>query len=76
MNKRLATALAAYAALSVAASLILHGKTLGVVLILFGYFAVRTAIADKIQSKHEPLRDESSQPDTQNPDSESEPERR
>ncbi len=76
MNKRLATALAAYAALSVAASLVLHGKPLGVVLILFGYFAVRTVIADKIQAGHDPLRDESSQPETQNSASESEPEHR
>jgi hypothetical protein len=47
MTKRLATALAAYAVLSVIAFFVLKGTALYVVLILFGYFAVRTLIAVK-----------------------------
>jgi hypothetical protein len=76
MNKRLATALGAYAALSVLAVLVLHGKPLWVVLILFGYFAIRTVIADKIRSERESVRDDSSRTETAHPDSESEAGRR
>jgi hypothetical protein len=47
MNKRLAGALAAYAILAVIAAVVLHGKMLYAVLILFAYFAIRTLIAVK-----------------------------
>ena len=53
MNKRLATALAAFAALGVVASFVLHGKPLLVVLILFAYFAVRSVIADRMRAQNE-----------------------
>jgi hypothetical protein len=76
MKKRLATAMAAYAALGVIAAFVLHGTPLAVVLILFGYFAFRTLIAAKIRSQAErdsdPIRDDTSQSET--PDSESGPE--
>ena len=61
MNKRLAGSLVAFAVLAVVASYLLHGKVLAVVLILYGYFAVRTVIADKLKSQNDSLRDESSQ---------------
>jgi hypothetical protein len=72
MNKRLAWSLVAYAALAAIAAFVLHGKVLWVVLILYGYFAVRTFIADKMRSQQESDRDESFQSETSNPDSESE----
>ena len=66
----------AFAALSVIAAFILHGTALAAVLILFGYFAVRTLIAYKMRSQaeqdSEPIRDDSSQSET--PDSGSDPE--
>jgi len=46
MKNRLTQALIAYAALSVAAYFMLSGTVLLVILILFGYFAVRTVIAN------------------------------
>lgn len=46
-NKRLLTALAAYAILAGIALLRLHGKVLYAVLILFGGLAAKTLIADK-----------------------------
>lgn len=75
MSKRLATALAAFAALGVVASFVLHGKPLLVVLILFGYFAVRSLIAEKIRAQNESERDAQFQSGTQEADSESEVER-
>jgi hypothetical protein len=47
MNKRLAAALAAYAILALIAVILLNGKMLYGVLIVFAYFAVRTLIAVK-----------------------------
>jgi hypothetical protein len=47
MNKRLVTALMAYAVLGVFAFFLLKGTPLYIVLILFGYFALRTVIAYK-----------------------------
>jgi hypothetical protein len=72
MNKRLLTAMAAYAALGIVAAFLLHGRVLLVVLILFGYFAVRTFIAEKIRQQAEaeppaqpdPFRDEPFQDDS------------
>jgi hypothetical protein len=77
MNKRLATALAAFAALGVVASFLLHGKPLLVVLILFAYFAVRTVIADRMRIQREseqPVSEQDSafQSEPRNPDSEPE----
>ena len=73
MKKRLATAMAAYAALGVTAAFVLHGTPLAVVLILFGYFAVRTLIAAKIRSQAEqesdPNREETSRSETPDPHS-------
>lgn len=48
MNKRLASALAAYAILIAIAAWRLSGKMLYAVLIMFGYFIARTLIAAKI----------------------------
>jgi predicted membrane protein len=71
--KRLATAMAAFAALSVIAAFILHGTALAAVLILFGYFAVRTLIAHKMRSQaeqdSEPIQNALSQSETPDPDS-------
>ena len=75
MNKRLATALAAYAALGVLAAFILQGKPLLVVLILFGYFAVRSVIADRMRVQRESEQNELFQSETRDTDSESEAER-
>jgi uncharacterized membrane protein len=80
MNKRLYTALAAFAALGVVASFVLHGKPLLVVLILFAYFAVRTVIADRVRAQSESERRVSEpnaafQSETPDSDSESEAER-
>ena len=77
MNKRLATALAAFAALGVVASFLLHGKPLLVVLILFAYFAFRTVIADRMRIQREKEErvselNAASQSEPQDPDSESE----
>lgn len=72
MNKRLATALAAFGVLGVVAAFVLHGKTLLVVLILFAYFAVRTVIADRMRAQRESERDASFQSETPHADSESE----
>ncbi len=72
MNKRLATALAAYVALGVVAAFLLHGLPLWIVLGLFASFAVRSIAADRIQSLNAPMRDESSHTETENPGSESE----
>jgi hypothetical protein len=47
MNKRLASALAAYAILAGVAAIVLHGKMLYAIWILFAYFAIRTVIAIK-----------------------------
>ncbi|HWE53270.1 MAG TPA: hypothetical protein VG273_25990 [Bryobacteraceae bacterium] len=47
MNKRLVGAFSAYAVLGVVAFFVLKGTALYVILILFGYFAVRTLIAHK-----------------------------
>ncbi len=47
MNKRLVTALAAYAVLGIVAYFLVKGTALYVVLILFAYFALRTVIAYK-----------------------------
>jgi hypothetical protein len=70
--------MAAYAALGVIAFFAVHGQVLWVVLILLGYFAVRTVIADRIrlQSEREQRdRDESSRIEAPQPDSSSELER-
>jgi hypothetical protein len=48
MNKRLAMALAAYAALIGAAFILLHGKILYAVLILFAGLAIKTLAADRL----------------------------
>ncbi len=47
INKRLVSALVAYALLSGIAAIVLHGKVLYAILILFGYFALRAVIAVK-----------------------------
>jgi hypothetical protein len=47
MNKRLATALGAYAVLMAIAGWLLHGKLLYAVLILFGGLIAKTLIAAK-----------------------------
>jgi hypothetical protein len=75
MSKRLATALAAFAALGVVASFVLHGTPLLVVLILFGLFAVKSLIAEKIRAQREPEENTEFQSGTQELDSESEVER-
>jgi hypothetical protein len=46
-NKRLVAAFAAYAVLATIAFFVLKGTALYAVLIVFGYFAVRTLIAYK-----------------------------
>lgn len=75
MSKRLATALAAFAALGVVAFFVLRGKPLLVVLILFGYFAVRSLIAEKMRAQREPEQNMKFQSGTENTDPESEVER-
>ena len=68
MHKRLATALAAYAALGVIAPFAVHGKVLWVVLILLAYFAVRTFIADRIRQQSEQEWAERSQAEEDRPE--------
>jgi hypothetical protein len=50
MNKRLASAIAAYAALLAIAFRVLHGKALYAILILFGALAFKTLIAARRDS--------------------------
>jgi hypothetical protein len=72
MNKRLATAIAAYTVLGVVASFVLHGLPLYLVLGLFASFAIRSIAADRLRVLNEPNRDDVSQIETPNRDSESE----
>ncbi len=53
VNKRLATALCAYGLLGVVAAFAVHGKVLGVVVLILAYFAVRTVIADRMRLQAE-----------------------
>jgi hypothetical protein len=48
MAKRLASAMAAYAVLTAIAFKVLHGKALYAILILFGFFALKTLIAARV----------------------------
>jgi len=62
MNKRLVTALGAYVVLGIIAAFVLKGNALYAVLILFGYFAVRSMIAVKAGWQY---RNESPPPDSE-----------
>ena len=65
MTKRLTAALAAYAGLAAVACFTLQGNVRYAVLILFGYFALRTFIATKISRNEPPLSDTDSEVEQQ-----------